>query len=193
MQSADQLEHEVDTDKVDTGGRARYNAPLTGHEQKFSTNELIVSKTDARGIMCYVNDVFLKISGYNEDEMLGKPHNVIRHPEMPGCVFRLLWDTIRDGHEIFAYVVNRCKNGDHYWVLAHVTPTFGPKGDIIGFHSSRRVPKASALAVIQPLYRELVAVEKKVGGRSGIDASLKALTDKLNAKGMSYDQFALSL
>lgn len=189
MQTAEQLDH----DNLDTGGRARYNAPLTGHEQTFSSDEIIVSKTDARGIMCYVNDIFLKISGYTEDEMLGKPHNVIRHPDMPGCVFRLLWDAIRDGHEIFAYVVNRCKNGDHYWVLAHVTPTFGTKGEIIGFHSSRRAPKASALAVIQPLYRELVEIEKKVGGRSGIDASLKALTDKLNSMGVNYDQFALSL
>lgn len=166
---------------------------LTGHEQKFLPDELIVSKTDAKGILTYVNQVFLRVSGYTETEMLGKPHNVIRHPDMPRTVFRLLWDTIRDGREIFAYVVNRCKNGDHYWVLAHVTPTYGSGGDIIGFHSSRRVPTAAALATIQPLYRQLVAEEEKVGGRAGVDAGLTMLNQLLKSKGVSYDQFILSI
>ena len=80
------------------------------------------------------------IAGYTEQEVLGKPHSLIRHPHMPRCVFKLLWDTIAGGDEIFAYVVNRCKNGDHYWVLAHVTPSRNTNGDIIGYHSNRRVP-----------------------------------------------------
>lgn len=166
---------------------------LTGHEQKFSSDEFIVSKTDAKGLMTYVNQVFLKVSGYTENEMLGKPHNVIRHPDMPRTVFRLLWDAIRDGREIFAYVVNRCKNGDHYWVLAHVTPTYGSGGDIIGFHSSRRVPSAAALATIQPLYKQLLAEEEKVGGRAGVEAGLNLLNQLLKSKGMGYDQFILSI
>lgn len=179
--------------RLEYADTSRERPVLTGHERKFSANEFIVSKTDAKGIITYVNQVFLRVSGYSEEEMLGKPHNVIRHPDMPRTVFRLLWDTIRDGREIFAYVVNRCKNGDHYWVLAHVTPTYGPGGEIVGFHSSRRVPSASALEAVRPLYKQLIAEEEKVGGRAGVEAGLNLLKRLLESKGMGYDQFILSI
>ena len=97
---------------------------LTGVERTFGEDEIIVSKTDLTGRITYANDVFLRISGYAEAEVLGQPHSIIRHPGTPRAVFSLLWRTIESGREIFAYVVNRAKNGDHYWVLAHVTPTF---------------------------------------------------------------------
>lgn len=87
---------------------------LTGHERTFPEHEIIVSKTDPRGRMTYVNDIFLLVSGYAEDELIGEPHSKIRHPHMPRCVFKLLWDTILSGREIFAYVNNRAKSGDHY-------------------------------------------------------------------------------
>ena len=167
---------------------------VTGREVKFNENEIIVSKTDTRGIMVYVNDVFLKISGYTEDEMLGKPHSAIRHPHMPKCVFKVLWDAIKSGNEVFAYVQNRCKNGDHYWVLAHVTPTLNDKGEVIGYHSSRRVPKREALAKVEPLYKELLDIEKKQGGsKNGMEASYAYLMDMIKSKGISYDNFILSL
>ncbi|WP_237051414.1 PAS domain-containing protein [Magnetospirillum sp. ME-1] len=104
----------------------------SGRERTFAHDELIVSKTDPKGRLTYVNDVFLTVSGYTESEVMGKPHSVIRHPEMPRCVFKLLWDTIADGREIFAYVNNMAKNGDNYWVFAHVTPNFDAAGQIIG-------------------------------------------------------------
>src|SRR5579871_2355063 len=106
----------------------------TNHEVTFGDDEIIVSKTDIKGHIQYANEVFLRISGYSENEVLGEPHNVIRHPDMPRCIFKLLWDTISSGHEIFAYVKNLCKDGSYYWVLAHVTPTFNNYGEIIGYH-----------------------------------------------------------
>jgi PAS domain S-box-containing protein len=168
---------------------------VTAREVSFAEDDIIVSKTDAKGIMTYVNDIFLDVSGYTEAEMIGKPHNVIRHPDMPRCVFRLLWDAIKSGNEIFAYVMNRCKNGDHYWVLAHVTPTFGDNGQIVGYHSNRRVPSRAALSVIQPLYTQLLMEEQKygVGNRAAVDASTKMLMDTLAGKGVSYDQFIHTL
>ncbi len=182
----------ADSSAADASDAARLH--LTGREATFAENDIIVSKTDARGVLTYVNDIFLEISGYTEDEMIGKPHNVIRHPHMPRCVFKLLWDTIRSGKEIFAYVVNRCKNGDHYWVLAHVTPTYGSDGQIIGFHSNRRVPTRKALAVIEPLYKTLLEEEQRLGaGRASVEASTKLLMDTLADKGMAYDRFVLSL
>lgn len=81
-------------------------------------DEIIVSKTDLKGRITYANRVFLTIAGYTEQEVLGEPHSIIRHPDLPRCIFKLLWDTIQGGTEIFAYVINRCKNGDHYLVYA---------------------------------------------------------------------------
>jgi PAS domain S-box-containing protein len=166
---------------------------LTGRERKLGEEELIVSKTDPRGILTYVNKKFLDISDYTEAEVMGKPHSIIRHPHMPRCVFKLLWDTIKDGKEIFAYVVNRCKNGDHYWVLAHVTPSFTASGQLVGFHSSRRAPSRAALAVIEPLYRQLQKEEESLGGGTGLDASIRTLNGLLAQKGLTYDQFILTL
>jgi PAS domain S-box-containing protein len=83
----------------------------------FREDEIIVSKTDLKGLITYANKTFLDISGFTEEELLGQPHNIIRHPDMPQCVFKLLWKTVAKGDEIFAYVKNMCKNGDHYWVF----------------------------------------------------------------------------
>lgn len=118
----------------------RSTPSLTGVARTFGDDELIVSKTDARGVITYANDVFLRISGYPEDEVIGAPHNLVRHPDSPRGLFKLLWDQIGAGKEVFAYINNMAKNGDHYWVLAHVSPSFDPRGKLIGYHSNRRSP-----------------------------------------------------
>ena len=161
---------------------------LTGREQTFQENQIIVSKTDARGVLTYVNRVFIDISGYEEEELLGRPHSMIRHPHMPRCIFKLLWETIKKRQEIFAYVVNRCKNGDHYWVLAHVTPMLGANGEIVGYHSNRRVPRREPLAVIEPIYKDLLKIES-AGGTAAMEKAYETLMEKLQKQGLQYDQF----
>lgn len=167
----------------------------TGRERTFGRDELIVSKTDTKGIITYANRLFHELAGCEDTGLVGQNHNCIRHPEMPRCVFELLWATLREGREIFAYVVNLATNGDHYWVYAHVTPTFDDGGRIIGYHSNRRVPDRTAVAAIAPLYRELVEIERPFGSdrKGAIAASTRALTEKLAALGMSYDEFVWSL
>ncbi|MCA9151616.1 MAG: PAS domain-containing protein [Planctomycetales bacterium] len=173
---------------------ARPNVNPTGREQTFDVDEIIVSKTDTKGIITYANTVFMRVSGYKEDELLGAPHNLIRHPDMPRCVFKLLWDTIESGKEIFAYVVNLCKNGDHYWVLAHVTPSFDSSGRIVGYHSSRRVPDRTAVEQVIPIYRALCEVERSYSDRSeGMEAATQQLVAKLGELNMQYDEFVFSL
>ena len=133
---------------------------LTGVERTFDADEIIVTKTDLAGKMTYCNRTFLKLAGYEERECLGVQHNLIRHPEMPRSVFKLLWDTLQAGEEIFAYVNNRSKNGDHYWVFAHVTPSYGTEGQVIGYHSNRRVPNRAVIDEhIAPLYAKLLDIE----------------------------------
>lgn len=167
---------------------------LTGVERTFEKDEIIVSKTDTKGRLTYTNKTFLQLAGYKEEECIGQPHNMIRHPDMPRCIFKLLWDTIAKGHEIFAYVINCSNIGDHYWVLAHVTADLDASGNIIGYHSSRRVPSKSALAVIQPLYAKLKAEEDKHSDRkAGLEASLAMITGILNDANIDYDEFIFSV
>ena len=164
---------------------------LTGTERFFDDNELIVSKTDTKGNLTYVNNVFLRLASYTEKECLGQPHSMIRHPEMPRCIFKLLWDTLQGGKELFAYVVNRSSNGDHYWVIAHVTPSKDSSGRIIGYHSNRRVPNRNVLNnTIIPLYKSLLAEEQRHPDRkTGITASEAMIDDLLNKDGVEYDEF----
>lgn len=164
-------------------------------ERKFEPHEIIVSKTDLKGRITYVNRTFMAISGFDEPELLDQPHSVIRHPDMPRCVFKLLWETLRTRREVFAYVKNMTRTGDHYWVLAHVTPSFGVSGEVLGYHSSRRLPERRIVdGVIVPLYRELVAIENAEADRKkGLDQSWQRLEEMLKEKGMAYDQLVFSL
>ena len=166
----------------------------TNTELFFDSDDIIVSKTDLKGRITYANKVFCQVAGYSEAELIGQPHSIIRHPDMPRCVFKLLWDTIESKREIFAYVVNRARNGDHYWVFAHVTPTFDAQHAIIGYHSNRRVPKRSAIAQIEPIYAALSAEEARHMDRKlGLERSHQILLDTLAKKGVAYDEFVFSL
>lgn len=166
----------------------------TGVEKTFGDDEIIVSKTDPQGRLTYVNDLFVEISGYPERDLLGKPHSIIRHPDMPRSVFRLLWDTISGGEELFAYVMNLSADGSHYWVLAHVTPTFGPDGSIVGYHSNRRTASRSALAQVEPLYRALLAEEHRHGNARDAAAAGTALLEKtLKDLGTTYPEWVWAL
>lgn len=167
---------------------------LTGVERTFSENEVIVSKTDTKGIITYANRIFLDVASYPINEVMGQPHNMVRHPDMPRSVFKLLWDTLSRGDEIFAYVVNRAKNGDHYWVFAHVTPSFDEQRKIIGYHSNRRSPRREALDVIRPVYKLLLEKEKSYSSpKEALAASEELLFDFLKSKGTTYERLVLSI
>ncbi len=175
--------------------RAVRNDELTGVERFFDDDEIIVSKTNLKGHVTYANRVFLRLADYTEQEVLGQPHSIIRHPEMPRCVFKLLWDTLGSENEIFAYVVNRSKNGDHYWVLAHVTPSYDASGNVTGYHSNRRVPERPVLdGTIIPLYKSLLDVESRHADRkAGMMASFDMLLNLLKEKGATYEELIFSL
>ena len=159
------------------------------NEKTFNKSTLLVSKTDLKGKITYANRAFLEIVGLNEDEIIGKPHNIIRHPDMPKIIFKLLWSYLQDKKEIHAYVKNLCADGSFYWVMANVTPSFNTNGDVVGYHSSRRVPTKEALEIIKPLYQQLLSAERN----GGISASEKIINQLLKDKGVSYDEFILSI
>ncbi len=99
---------------------------------------LIVSHTDLKGIITYANDTFAQISGYDQKELIGKPHNILRHPDMPSSLFRNLWISVQDGRLWSGYVKNKTKSGGYYWVYAQVSPLYGKDGAHIGYKSLRQ-------------------------------------------------------
>ncbi len=157
--------------------------------KEMKQEDFIVSKTDLKGRLTYVNQIFMEMAGYSEEELLGKPHNIVRHPEMPKAVFKLLWNMVQNKEEIFAFVINKTKNGDAYWVYANVTASLNRQGQIIGYYSVRRKPNEDALKLIQPLYKKMLQAERS----GGVEAGTKLLLDLLKEKGVDYNEFIISI
>ncbi|MFZ6752652.1 methyl-accepting chemotaxis protein [Undibacterium sp. Dicai25W] len=120
----------------------------------MSDGQSIVSKTDLKGIITYCNPYFIEISGYEQAELIGKPHNLVRHPDMPEAAFADLWGTIKEGLPWSGIVKNRCKNGDHYWVNANVTPLI-ENGHVVGYMSVRTKPGRAEVKAAEDLYHRM--------------------------------------
>lgn len=132
----------------------RDNGPVTNKEVLMQDGDILVSGTDSGGRLVFANKAFINISGFTEDELIGAPHNVVRHSDMPQEAFRNLWDTIKAGKPWQGLVKNRCKNGDHYWVNANVTPTI-EDGQITGFISIRTKPSAEMKQTAEQVYKKI--------------------------------------
>jgi PAS domain S-box-containing protein len=161
----------------------------TKSEKTFAEDEIIVSKTDLKGKITYGNELFIRMSGYSEEELMGANHNIVRHPDMPKIVFKALWDTVQAKKEIFAYVKNMAKDGSYYWVFANVTPSIDLSGNIIGYYSVRRKPSKKAIDAIEPIYKALLDAER----RGGIAESQKLLESTLQNANSNYEEFILSI
>ncbi|RLA78824.1 MAG: histidine kinase [Epsilonproteobacteria bacterium] len=149
-------------------------------EIKLDPKRSIVSETDAKGKITFANDYFIEISGYSREELIGKPHSIVRHPDMPKVVFKLLWETIKAGKNINAVVKNMAKDGRYYWIFTE----FEIRRDndtqkIIGYHASRKTISKHVIEVIAKLYKKLLEIEKT----QGIEASEKYLVEFLKEKG----------
>ncbi|MGC9402287.1 methyl-accepting chemotaxis protein [Vibrio genomosp. F10 str. 9ZC157] len=132
----------------------RNNQPVTQREQKFTSNEDLVSITDLQGKIKYVNDAFVAISGFTYEELIGQDHNIVRHPDMPPAAFTDLWKTVKSGQAWRGMVKNRCKNGDHYWVDAFVIPIV-KNGATVGYQSVRSKPSESQINEAELLYKSM--------------------------------------
>ena len=171
----------------------KYKVTPTSQEKVMREGDFIVSKTDLKGRITYGNRIFIEFSGYSEEELLGAQHNIIRHPDMPRAVFKLLWDTISQGKECFAYVKNMAKDGSFYWVFTNVTPSYDREGNMIGYFSVRRKPKASGVAVASAVYKAMLEAEQKAGSRDAMEASTQLLLGILAEKGLSYEELVLAI
>jgi len=161
-------------------------------ELKMKETDLIVSKTDVKGHITYCNDAFMEFSGYYEEELLGKAHNIIRHPDMPRSVYRLLWQTIQQENEFFGFIKNMRKNGGFYWTFANVTPSFSADSQLIGFFSVRRYPNPDGIEALQALYHDMCEIEASItSSQEAMDASIKILDNTVQDKG-GYNEFICS-
>jgi PAS domain S-box-containing protein len=132
----------------------KINEPTTTVEHELVEGEVLASRTDLKGIITFANKKFINISGFNEDELIGSNHNIVRHPDMPQEAFRDLWETVKAGRPWTGIVKNRCKNGDFYWVKATVTPVI-KDGNTVEYMSTRLKPSRQEITAAEALYRDL--------------------------------------
>lgn len=162
---------------------------MSNLEIKLKDDTLITSKTDLKGIVTYCNKDFLTYSGFSEREILGKPHNIVRHNHMPKAVFKFLWQGIAKGDEFFAIVKNKNKTGRFYWVFANITSSKDAQGNIIGYYSVRRKANPNAIAKIENLYNQMLSIEQS----GSIPKSLELLESTIKKANISYNHYILNL
>ena len=161
----------------------RDNTPVTNREYELDAAETIVSTTDLQGTINYANPHFIRVSGFSEEELIGAPQNILRHPDMPAQAFADLWATIKSGRSWTGMVKNRCKNGDFYWVLANVTPVM-EDGHAVGYMSVRTKPSRQQVNDAAKLYQAIkdgnadrIAISQGEPVNTGVFAILSALKD----------------
>lgn len=150
----------------------------------INDKEMITSQTDEKGVITYVNDVFCKIAGYKRKELIGKNHNILRHEDMPKAVFKFLWKNLHEGQAVYAFVKNKTKKGDYYWVKAYVKPIM-KNGVLQRAISSRKPIDSFAKEVMTELYATLLEYEKT----HTVDESLNLLVKYLQDRNLTYDEF----
>ncbi len=149
-------------------------------EIELDPKRYIVSETDEKGKITFCNDYFIEVCGYEKEELIGKPHSIVRHPDMPRVVFKLLWETISQGKNINAVVKNLAKDGRYYWIFTEFESRRDTDtGEIIGYHAARKSISKHVIEIIAGLYAELLEIEKN----EDIEASEKYLVSFLKDKG----------
>lgn len=162
----------------------------SSREINLDKNKLLVSRTNIQGTIEYANHDFINTSGYSLKELVNSPHNIVRHPDMPAAIFRIMWDRLKEERDIFAVVKNRAKNGDYYWVTTRFEAKKHPfSNKVTGYVAYRRAASKSLIDELSPLYREMLEIEHS----EGIDASEKFLLGFLDTKNQNYDTYIASI
>lgn len=155
-------------------------------EIELDPKRYIVSRTNEKGIITFANPYFCKISGYTESELLGQPHNIVRHPDMPRIIFKIMWERIKEGKNFIAVVKNMAKDGRYYWIMTDFEPKISPlTNSITGYTAYRKAAPRKAIEIITPIYDKLLNIE----ANDGMKGSEEALLEILAKKKMNYDEF----
>jgi len=163
--------------------------PIPKNEEiQLNPYKTIMSKTDQKGIIEYANDYFIEVSGYKEWELMGQSHNILRHPDTPKFVFKLLWDNLNKSKPIYAIVKNLAKDGRYYWVIADFKTKIDNQGNRTHFARRKAIPKATK-AKVEKLYHSMLEIEKA----AGLDASKAYFQGLLEDAGVDYNTFIHNL
>lgn len=169
------------------------NLPVTNREVTLSAGTTLVTSTDLKGVITYCNDEFVAISGFDRSELVGSSHNIVRHPDMPPQAFSIMWEYLKSGKPWMGLVKNRCKNGDHYWVNAYVTP-ITVSGKVVGFESVRVTPKPEGVIRADEYYSRLNTNKKsKLKIPQGVYSLMVFLTCLISSFFVFEDNSALLL
>ncbi|WED23664.1 PAS domain-containing protein [Vibrio sp. JC009] len=156
-------------------------------------DDLIVSKTDLKGDITYANRTFMRIANYSEQELLGEPHSIIRHPDIPRGVFYGMWKAIKSGKEFFGLVKNYTSDKNYYWVFANITPDY-ENGKMIGFFSVRRHAPKAARKIIEPVYQQMLEMEKGLPANTAPKTSWSWVEELIRENyQQEYEEFILKL
>ncbi|WP_445721901.1 PAS domain-containing protein [Flavobacterium sp.] len=163
---------------------------LIDKEVSWDKTQIIMSKTNPRGIIEYANEVFVDVCGYEDYELMGQPHNIIRHPDMPKVIFKVLWEKLKSGENFHAIVKNLAKSGRYYWVITDFEIAKNENGEIANYFARRRaIPQEVITNHIEPLYKKLLQIESA----TGIEYSEKYLNGFLEEKSKTYVQYIMEL
>jgi PAS domain S-box-containing protein len=155
-------------------------------EVDWNKNKVLLSKTDIKGTILYANEDFIDVSGYDEFELIGQPHNIIRHPDMPKVIFKFLWDSIQANKNIHAVIKNMSKTGRYYWVVTDFKIIADSDGEIVGYFGTRKtISEEIVVKFIEPLYKKLLHIEEA----SGIKASEEYLIGFLEERNKTYMEY----
>ena len=158
-------------------------------EVVLNENALLISVTDTRGVIEYCNEDFVDASGYEEYELVGAGHNIVRHPDMPRVIFKKMWGRLENNQNMVAVVKNMSKTGRYYWIVTDFVVKEDDRGQVESYKALRKPAPKNAVETVEPLYRKLREIEDK----NGIEASEKFLKGFLDAKECSYDSFVEKL
>lgn len=165
----------------------RINRPTpSDREVDWNKTKVLLSKTDIKGTILYANEAFIDVSGYDEHELIGQPHNVVRHPDMPKVIFKFLWDSIKSSENIHVVIKNMSKTGRYYWVVTDFKIIADGDGEIAGYFGTRKsVPEEIIVKFIEPLYKKLLHIEEV----SGLGASEDYLIGFLEERKKTYMEY----
>jgi PAS domain S-box-containing protein len=165
----------------------RINRPTpSDREVDWNKSKVLLSKTDTKGTILYANEDFIDVSGYDEFELVGQPHNIVRHPDMPKVIVKFLWDSIKSSQNIHAIIKNMSKTGRYYWVVTDFKIIADADGEIVGYFGTRKsVPEDIIVKFIEPLYKKLLHIEEV----SGLHASEEYLVGFLEERKKTYMEY----
>ncbi len=158
-------------------------------EVKLHEDTILISITDKKGVIEYCNEDFVTSSGYEEFELVGAGHNIVRHPDMPRIIFKMMWERLQEGKNMIAVVKNMAKSGKYYWVVTDFTVKKDAKDEVLSYKGIRRLAPKKAIEEVIPLYKKLKDIEDV----KGMEASLKFLNGFLDTKELDYDHYIESL